>query len=249
MIHKNLAYTARLANSAEDLVAALRLRYKVFIEEFNAKPAQLFADGQERDRFDPFVDHILLIDAEDQVIGVTRIMRADQAKNANGFYSAAEYDLSVFETSTRPVAELGRSCIAPEHRGGTALMTLWQGLANYVTTHGIEILFGVASFQGTDPMRYAQPLSYLHHTFQAPQHLRARSKQYVPMDILRADQVDRMTALQHMPTLIKSYLRLGGLVGDGAFVDDQFNTVDVCIVMDTKQLSDKYRKLLRHTET
>jgi putative hemolysin len=40
-----------------------------------------------------------------------------------------------------------------------------------------------------------------------------------------------------VPALIKAYLRLGGFVGDGAFVDHDFNTTDVCLVMDTDRLN------------
>ena len=39
------------------------------------------------------------------------------------------------------------------------------------------------------------------------------------------------------PALIKGYLRLGGMVGEGAFVDHAFNTTDVCLVMDTQRLN------------
>jgi putative hemolysin len=34
---------------------------------------------------------------------------------------------------------------------------------------------------------------------------------------------------------------LGGFVGDGAFVDHDFNTVDVCLLMDTSRMVQRYR--------
>jgi putative hemolysin len=40
-----------------------------------------------------------------------------------------------------------------------------------------------------------------------------------------------------VPALIKGYLRLGGFVGEGAYVDRAFNTTDVCLVLDTEQMS------------
>ena len=40
-----------------------------------------------------------------------------------------------------------------------------------------------------------------------------------------------------MPALIKAYLRLGGGVGDGAFIDSNFNTTDICMVLDIEQMS------------
>ena len=44
-----------------------------------------------------------------------------------------------------------------------------------------------------------------------------------------------------MPALIKAYLRLGGFVGEGAFVDRDFNTTDVCLLMDTAAMGEKYK--------
>ena len=62
------------------------------------------------------------------------------------------------------------------------------------------------------------------------------------MDLLDKDQVDARAALNLLPPLIKGYLRLGGFVGDGAVIDEQFNTTDVCIVVKTDLITDKYFK-------
>jgi len=48
-----------------------------------------------------------------------------------------------------------------------------------------------------------------------------------------------------LPPLIKGYLRVGAFVGDGAVIDEQFNTTDVCIVVKTELVTEKY---LRHYE-
>jgi putative hemolysin len=45
------------------------------------------------------------------------------------------------------------------------------------------------------------------------------------------------------PALIKAYLRLGGFVGQGAFIDRPFNTIDVCLVMDVARMSPKHRAI------
>jgi putative hemolysin len=43
-----------------------------------------------------------------------------------------------------------------------------------------------------------------------------------------------------LPPLIKGYLRLGGLVGEGAVIDHHFNTTDVCIIVVTDRVTEKY---------
>ena len=59
--------------------------------------------------------------------------------------------------------------------------------------------------------------------------------------------LDRRAAMRQVPALIKAYLRLGGFVGDGAFVDHQFNTTDICIVLPTEKVTDRYYKHYERT--
>ena len=54
--------------------------------------------------------------------------------------------------------------------------------------------------------------------------------------------LDPHRTLAALPPLIKGYLRLGGFVGDGAVIDEQFNTTDVCIVVKTDLVAEKYSR-------
>lgn len=246
-------FTLRLAETDEDIAAAQRLRYRVFVEEMGAVPSdEDRALRRERDRYDEYYDHLLLIDNEaepgdplDRVAGVYRLLRGSQAKKAGGFYGASEYDLTKLYETPRKTVELGRSCIDQKYRGGPAMHLLWSGLGEYVTKYEIEIMFGVASFHGADPEKLILPLAYLHHNHLAPEDLRVRTLDefFVPMDRVPADQIVRVEALKQIPALIKAYLRLGGFVGEGAYVDHDFNTVDVCLLMDTSRMVNKYRDL------
>ncbi len=251
MIAEDPNLTLRLAQDDRDRRAAERLRYRVFVEELGGDGDLVDHDaGLERDRFDPFFDHLILVDrrletsGEDYVIGVYRLMRLDQAARAGQFYSEDEYDLAALRATGRPILELGRSCVAPAYRGGMAMYQLWWALADYVDRHGIGILFGVASFHGTDIEALAEPLAHLHHNHLAPHELRARvrDEHFQTMDLMPKDQIDRARAMRAIPPLIKSYLKLGGYVGEGAFVDRPFNTTDVFLVMDTAAMSAAGRK-------
>ena len=62
------------------------------------------------------------------------------------------------------------------------------------------------------------------------------------MRMMPAEAVDAKAALAVLPPLIKGYLRLGGFVGDGAVIDFQFNTTDVCVVVETGRVTEKYFK-------
>ncbi|MCT4332087.1 GNAT family N-acetyltransferase [Paracoccus sp. YLB-12] len=244
-------FDIRIATTERDLLAAQRLRYRVFIEELGGTGPLVDHDARlERDEFDPVVDHLCLVDRRrsaeelDHVVGVYRLLPGQRAREFGRFYCDAEYDLTPLRNSGRSVLELGRSCVDPAYRGGSGMFLLWNALADYVLELGIEVLFGVASFHGTDIQTLAPSLSWLHHHHLAPAELcpRARPEGYQDMNLIPADRLDRREALVAMPALIKAYLRLGGLVGDGAFVDRDFNTTDVFLLMDTKMMSEKHRK-------
>lgn len=247
MITSDAQFTIRLARDPEDLLAAQRLRYQVFVHELGGDgPMVDHANGVEQDDFDPYYDHLLLIDEDrrtDRVIGVYRLLTDEHARALGRFYSESEYDLTPLKQSGRRLLELGRSCVHRDYRGGTAMYHLWNGLAEYVRQRDIEVLFGVASFHGTNIEALKLPLAYLHHHHLAPEALRVRARpgHYQPMDLLPPDQIDRRAAMVATPALIKAYLRVGGCVGDGAYIDRAFNTTDVCLLMDTAAMSARHR--------
>ena len=168
---ENPEFRVALARSASDLRAAQRLRYDVFVEELGGGGPLVDHDARrEKDRFDPFFDHLILYDdaADARVVGVYRMLRAAKAQEAGAFYSEDEYDLTPLKVSGRSLLELGRSCVHVDYRGGPAMYHLWNGLAQYVVEHGIDVMFGVASFHVTDVDSLAAPLSLLHHRHLAP---------------------------------------------------------------------------------
>jgi L-ornithine Nalpha-acyltransferase len=244
-------FILRLARDEADLRAAQHLRYLVFVQELGASGGMVDHDAQlEIDAFDPVFDHLLLIDparstqTQDFVVGVYRLLRSDMLGASGRFYAEDEFDLSPLRALQRPLMELGRSCVHPDYRGGSAMLQLWNGLADYVLAHGVEVMFGPASLHGTDAAALAQPLSYLHHHHLAPSQyrVRARPPARAEMNILPKDDINRAQALAGIPNLIKAYLRLGGFVGDGAWIDHAFNTIDVCLVMDTATMSARHRE-------
>ena len=197
---------------------------------FNLRPEARFHDGKPITAYDVAFSY--------------RLLRSDVAERFGRYYCDDEYDLTPLRASGRRMVELGRSCVDPDFRGGSGMFLLWNALADYVLDHGIQILFGVASFHGTDIPMLAPSLSWLHHHHLAPADLRPRALPagYHRMDLIPADRLDRREAMAGMPALIKAYLRLGGMVGEGAFIDRAFNTTDVFLLMDTGAMSAKHKQ-------
>ncbi|HEV2333922.1 MAG TPA: GNAT family N-acyltransferase [Stellaceae bacterium] len=240
----------RLAESAADIDAAQALRYRIFYEIMGALPLPGMAQRRrDCDGYDQICDHLLVFDhsrgkGAEAVVGTYRLIRRDAAARFGAFYSAAEYDIGALLAYPGEILELGRSCVDAGYRARSVVQLLWSGIAAYVSHYDIDVMFGCASLPGTDPDALAAPLSYLYHHHLAPPALRTRALAERFVDMRRQDPgaLDPPRTLAALPPLIKGYLRLGGFVGDGAVIDQQFNTTDVCIVVKTDLVTGKYSR-------
>jgi putative hemolysin len=241
----------RLASSAEDIEAAQALRYRVFYEEMGAQPsAEMKRLGRDFDTMDQFCDHLLVIDhgksgsPNGDVVGTYRLIRRNMAKQNGSFYSAAEYNIDALIDYPGEILELGRSCIAEAYRNANTMFLLWRGIADYINRHQIQLMFGCASFPGTDPEKIKLMLSYLYYFHLAPPALRtvAVPSRYLDMRLVDQHDIDIKLALANLPPLIKGYLRVGGCVGDGAVIDSQWGSIDVCIIVKSELIAKKYAK-------
>jgi putative hemolysin len=239
----------RLARSVEDVKAAQRLRFEIFHGEMGAQLDPVArALRLDIDVYDAVADHLLVehhTAAGSAVVGTYRLLR-QAAPGFAGFYSSGEFDLSRLLDHTRAsdgqLLELGRSCVAPAFRTSATIQLLWRGIADYLAEHGISHMFGCASFAGIDPDAHAAALSYLSHHVLAPEHLRAVAlpDARIDMDRLPIGAYDPARALRALPPLMKGYLRTGALVGDGAWIDHDFGTIDVFVVMPVAAIRARY---------
>ena len=239
--------SVRLARSESDIAAAQKLRWDVFYAERGALMEGGLA-GFDADPFDVVCDHLLVEDSASGVpvvVGTYRLLRESIAKRQGGFYTAGEYEIARLSQPPRQdgeLLELGRSCVAPAYRDAGTIQLLWRGIASYLERHRISTMFGCASFHGVDPDEHADTLSYLYHNHLAPQGLRATAlpERHVEMARLPIGGYDPRQAMRKLPPLIKGYLRVGAMVGDGAVIDAPFNTVDVFMIMPVNAISARY---------
>ena len=245
----------RLAASAAEVRRAQELRYRVFYEEMSAVPsAATRLMRRDADSFDLICDHLLVLDhanltrplirQKPEIVGTYRLLRQEIADRHNGFYTQGEYDVAPL-VAAKPhlhFLELGRSCVLKPYRNKRTVELLWHGIWTYVLMHGVDVMIGCASLDGTDPERLAVPLSFLHHTAGAPPEwqVRALPGRRVEMNRMPLAAIDVKAALRALPPLIKGYLRLGAYIGDGAVVDHQFGTTDVCIIMPVAAINSRY---------
>ncbi len=252
----------RLARTKKDVKRAQKLRWHVFYEEMSAIPdLRSRLKRRDVDAYDAICDHLLVVDTavpqkpipgvkpvpgtfRPKVVGTYRLLRQDVAERHGGFYTASEFDVAPMIAAHPGLRflELGRSCVEKRYRDKRTVELLWHGIWAYVRRHKIDVMFGCASFEGTDPDRLALPLTYLAKNARAADEWCAKALpgRHVDMDRVDLDAVDPRTLMQALPPLVKGYLRVGARFGDGAVIDRQFGTTDVLVVLPVKDIHPRY---------
>jgi len=238
----------KIAENEEEIEQAQRLRYQVFYEELGAKPTGVMgADGREIEAYDPFCDHLLVIDKSapkgSQIVGTYRIlMQQTAAAHGIGLYTETEFDLSKLKATGGKIMEVSRSCVLTPYRSKMAINLLWRGIAAYVFANNVDYLVGTPSLTGVNPEEYKEALAYLNAFHLCDENIRPRvlDPYYHALPQVDKDSIDAKKAFMDLPPLLKGYLRVGAMIGDGAFIDHQFNCVDVAIVVSMTNVNDRY---------
>ncbi len=238
-----------VAENKSQIKASQKLRYRVFCEEMGAKASkQMKSTKRDFDTYDNICDHLLVIDHDKNkaVVGSYRLLRRSQLPKGKKFYTEGEYDISkALKYFKGEVMELGRSCVDRAYRTRSSMQLLWRAIGEYVAVHNVELLFGCASFPGSRYKVHATHLAYLYHYHLAPAEFRPKvlknRRKGKRMNLVDKDHLDKRECMVSLPPLIKGYLRVGGYVGNGAYKDKPYNTTDICILVKTDSITDKYQ--------
>lgn len=246
-------YEVRLTRNKEERRQVRALRYDVFVEEEGASATEeQRALREEYDAYDRFAEYMAVFH-NGRVVGTYRIIDRSAAEKMGGFYTESEFNISKIKKVKHNIAEMSRACVAREYRDNALVMRmLWAGLGEYIVRRKVAVLFGVASWVGKKPADSAQAISYLYYNHLSPSNLRATvlSENFADgvnpklsrMNILPAAFVDEEDAKHQMTPLVKGYLRLGATFGKGVFVDAPFNSYDVFVTLQTKNIDATYQK-------
>ena len=236
-------FLVRLAADAADVLAAQRVRFRVFHDELGESLAGAAELGRDEDRFDAHCDHLLLIDTvSNQVVGTYRMQTAERARGGAGFYCDGEFELAQLPLAIQNDAvELGRACILREHRRSIALFGLWRGIAEYLMRERKRYLFGCCSLTGVDVPLAATAAAWLlregHQHTSVQVAVRAECAAAGPLPSVAA------LAAFELPPLFQTYLRYGARVCGGPALDREFGTTDFLVLLDVLELSARQRAL------
>jgi putative hemolysin len=227
------AYRLRLASEDEDLVAAQRLRYAVFNVEMHEGLASSEATGRDEDEFDAVCDHLLVEEIErGEAVGTYRIQTGKRAAESGlGYYSAREFEFAPFESVRGQVIELGRACVAAEHRNPAVLGLLWRGIAQYAHGNGARYLTGCSSLTSQDEAEGLAVYAELEARYLVEAAWRTS-----PLPELRCrpgnEGQAKISGVGKVPRLMATYLMLGAKICGEPAIDRTFGTIDFLTWMD-----------------
>jgi putative hemolysin len=226
-----------LASTAAEVREVQRLRYKVFIEALGLS-ALVNPERLDRDEFDEHCDHLIVRDASTlKVVGTYRVLSPSKARLIGRLYAENEFDLGRLNHLRNRIIEAGRACIHPKYRGGSVIMLLWAGLADYMRRERCDFLAGCASMSvadgGHNAVAVYQSLIYKHA---APAEYRVTP--HLPFPIRALEPAARA----QVPALVKGYVRSGAwLCGEPAW-DPDFESADLFLLLPLENLDSRYAR-------
>lgn len=231
-------YRVRLARDAEELRALQRLRFEVFNRELGEGLSSAWQSGRDEDVFDAGCHHLLVEEvAGGALVGTYRLQTAAMAARHRGFYSAGEFDLTSLPAELLDGAmEVGRACVAREHRNTRVLFLLWRGLARYVASHQLRYLFGCASVTSQNPAEGVALFARLVTEGRLHPTLRVSPHPAFSCDSYRAAEAPEI------PPLFRIYLRHGAWICGPPAIDLEFGTLDFLVLFDVATMDpDRFR--------
>jgi putative hemolysin len=235
-------YCARFARTRDELDAVLKLRFEVFNLELGEGLESSYLMSRDLDEFDNVCHHLIVEDTDSaRIVGTYRMQTGEMAAAARGFYSASEFDLShlpggVLDDSV----ELGRACVAGDHRSTQVLFLLWRGIASYVAHNRKRYLFGCCSLTSQDEgeglrvMELLEQQGHCHSSFA----------------VLPRPGLECRTHLGNatgepasVPKLFRIYMHYGAKVCGPPAIDRQFKTIDFLVLFDAFEMDGQTRKM------
>ena len=241
-------YAARLAQSEADVACAQALRWLCFVGA-RAGLETAPPGARDIDAFDPLCRHVLVEEvATGALVCCFRLLPLEDGRQIGRSYSAQYYELSALADYRGRMVEMGRFCIHPAHRDADILRVAWGAMTRFVDEAQIELLFGCASFMGTDWEGYADAFAMLAERHLAPRRWRVRVKAPKVVRYARAlmgRKGDPTQAMLKMPPLLRSYLAMGGWVSDHAVVDHDLGTLHVFTGLEIRAIPPARARALR----
>lgn len=246
VIHETEQFVLKLAENDQEVEKTLRLRYEVFNLERGKGLKSSDLSGIDRDEFDDYCLHLTVFDKKSgDALGTYRIHFGDIAYKAMGFYSSREYKIEGLDKIVNNCIEVGRTCVTPEFRTGSAVALLWSGIKKLLIRSKARFLLGCVSLESTNPLDGWGLYEYLKMKDLISDLLTAVPQKEFILEKPANYDVSKMDLEQYgkkLPPLFKGYLRMGSKICGEPALDNEFGTIDYLILLDTKFLAERYAR-------
>lgn len=229
----------KLAETNDEYNQIYKLRYQELLLDYNKDKTD--ENEIDKDDYDEVCDHLIAVDInENKVVGTYRLIKKSHLDTLKTFLTETEFNIDPLKNFE--ILEVGRAVVQSNYRDGVTIGMLWKGVIRYALSQDVDVMIGTASFHGIDPTLYKETLSYLYDNYLSREEIRccANKDSYSPLKLV--EEYDEFSAKKQLPPLIKGYINLGASIGDGVYIDKQFNSCDVLIVLIIKEINPRYLK-------
>lgn len=218
---------ARLAQGREDMARVLAFRAAAFPR----------TGGEEEDAQDPLSAHVM-VEGEAGMLACFRVMLFGWGAGLSQGYAARFYDVGPLSGYAKPIAEMGRFCVAPGGVHPDVLRLAWGAMTRIVDEGQAGLIVGCSSFRGADWRLHRAGLALLAEGFIGPaEHLPGRkAAEVVEYPGLVGPVGDRRASLAGLPPLLRTYLGMGGWVSDHAVADRELDTLHVFTCVEVEKV-------------
>ncbi len=242
------SYIIKTAETMEELIESFRLRHEVFNQEFR----DLEGPGLDFDKFDYYFDHLIIVHKESKrIIGTYRL---NCSSFSNESYTALEFNLDFLSSFKGPYLELGRACIQRDFRKGAVISLLWRGIAEYMKASDSQLLFGCSSIKINNARDAALVYKYLQEMGHISTKRMSSPTQGFLMTDLNAwltyfsqglNEAQKKEAEGLIPSLLKSYLKLGAQISSVPAFDEDFDCIDILTTLQRENLVESLASRLK----
>lgn len=235
-------YIVKTAETGAEIEQALRLRHEVFRRELLGAP---ISTGLDTDRFDPLCDHMIVQTRDTgQVVATYRLNPSE----TGDYYARQEFEIEAILSLAGRKLEIGRACVAREHRRSAVFALLWRGMAAYLRQAEIRYMFGCSCVPDRTPHELASLYQYFRARHFSPDSLRVYPlpSGVVPAAHLKpaGGQPAADAVKQLIPPLLQFYLHSGSWLCGEPYYDREFKSYDFFTLLDVRAASPAGRRFL-----
>ncbi len=230
-------FIVKFAETEQEFASAMKLRLEMLVE-FDASKANIESDLSD---WDKDAKHLIVKDNDTgEVIGYYRMLLSKHCDERDLFVCEDEFDITQVKQTGLKLCEFSRAVVKKEYRNGSTLILLWRFILDYVMKNNCRYLIGDVSFAGTDREQYIEQISYVAHHFAIDKFDIPSKDTLPPMQLLDESQYDARAVKRSLPALVKAYTSFGGKLSTQTFIDREFGSVDLFVLLDTDEFNWSY---------